>query len=105
MSTANVGRLTTSKPYPLTNGRQDHFDSLDVDARRTFANGYTLFASYTRSSTQTNAALDFGPTVSCSGRSDAGRSPGTAEPSHFMGWLPLLVPKFKKSWDFVYTMN
>ena len=95
-----------SGPYLLTNGRQDHYDSFEVDARRTFANGYTLFASYTRSSATTNAALDYGPTVSVLGPQQSGPLPWDM-PSRLIswGWLPLPVPKLKKSWDFVYTLN
>jgi hypothetical protein len=95
-----------SGPYLLTNGRQDHYDSFEVDARRTFANGYTLFASYTRSSATTNAALDYVPTVSVLGPQQSGPLPWDT-PNRLIswGWLPLLVPKLKKSWDFVYTLN
>jgi hypothetical protein len=100
------GPEALSGPYLLTNGRRDHYDSFEVDARRTFANGYTLFASYTRSSAQTNAALDYRPTVSVLGPQKSGPLPWDT-PNRLVswGWLPLLVPKFKKSWDFVYTMN
>jgi hypothetical protein len=95
-----------SGPYRLTNGRQDHYDSFEVDVRRTFANGYTLFASYTRSSATTNAALDYGPTVSVLGPQQSGPLPWDT-PNRLIswGWLPLFVPKLKKSWDFVYTLN
>jgi hypothetical protein len=95
-----------SGPYLLTNGRRDHYDSFEVDARRTFANGYTLFASYTRSSATTNAALDYGPTVSVLGPQQSGPLPWDT-PNRLIswGWLPLLLPKLKKSWDFVYTVN
>ena len=95
-----------SGPYLLTNGRRDHYDSFEVDARRTFANGYTLFASYTRSSATTNAALDYVPAVSVLGPQQSGPLPWDT-PNRLIswGWLPLLLPKLKKSWDFVYTMN
>ncbi len=95
-----------SGPYLLTNGRRDHYYSLEVDARRTFANGYTLFASYTRSSATTNAALNYVPTVSVLGPQQNGPLPWDT-PNRLIswGWLPLLLPKVKKSWDFVYTVN
>jgi hypothetical protein len=95
-----------SGPYLLTNSRRDHYDSFEVDARRTFANGYTLFASYTRSSATTNAALDYRPTVSVLGPQQSGPLPWDT-PNRLIswGWLPLLLPKLKKSWDFVYTIN
>jgi hypothetical protein len=100
------GPAALSGPYLLTNIRRDHYDSFEVDARRTFANGYTLFASYTRSSATTNAALDYVPAVSVLGPQQSGPLPWDT-PNRLIswGWLPLLLPKLKKSWDFVYTMN
>jgi hypothetical protein len=95
-----------SGPYLLTNGRRDHYDAFEIDARRTFANGYTLFASYRRSSATTNAALDYVPTVSVLGPQQGAPLPWDT-PNHLIswGWLPFLVPMFKKNWDFVYTMD
>lgn len=92
--------------YQLTNNRQDHYDSFEVEARRTFANGYTLFASYTRSSATTNAALDYNPTVSLLGPQQSGPLPWNT-PNRLIswGWLPVPIPWLKKSWDFVYTVN
>jgi len=93
-----------SGPYLLTHGREDHYDSFAVEARRTFAKGYTLFASYTRSSARTNAALDYVPTVSVLGAQQSARLPwDTSNRLISWGWVPFLVPKFK-NWDFVYTM-
>src|SRR6202020_729681 len=45
--------------YLLTNTRQDHYTSEEIEARRTFAHGYRLFAAYTHSAARTNAALDY----------------------------------------------
>ena len=95
-----------SGAYLLTNQRSDHYDSVEFDARHTFANGYTLFAAYTRSSAHTNAALDYVPTVSLLGPQQSGPLAWDA-PNQLIswGWLPFLLPKFKKSWDFVYTLQ
>lgn len=92
--------------YLLTNQRSDHYDSVEFDARHTFADGYTLFAAYTRSSAHTNAALDYVPTVSLLGPQQSGPLAWDA-PNQLIswGWLPLLLPRFKKSWDFVYTLQ
>ena len=92
--------------YVLTNARQDHYDSVEFDARRLFANGYTLFVSYTRSSARTNAALDYLPTISQLGPQQSGPLAWDA-PNRVIsrGWLPLPLPKFKKNWDFVYTLD
>jgi hypothetical protein len=92
--------------YLLTNERRDHYDSVELDARHTFASGYALFASYTHSSARTNAALDYMPAVSLLGPQQSG--PLTWDtPNRLIswGWLPLLLPKFKKSWDFVYSLD
>jgi hypothetical protein len=95
-----------SGTYQLTNAKQDHYISFEIEARRTFTNGYTLFASYTRSSATTNAALDYNPTVSLLGPQQSGPLPwDTPHRLISWGWLPLPLPKLKKSWDFVYTMN
>ena len=93
-----------SGTYQLTNAKQDHYISFEIEARRTFANGYTLFASYTRSSATTNAALDYIPTVSLLGPQQSGPLPWDT-PNRLIswGWLPLPLPKLKKNWDFVYT--
>lgn len=93
--------------YVLTNGRQDHYHAAEFDAQRTFAGGYTLFASYTRSSATTNAALDYVPTVPILGMQQGGPlSWDTPNRLISWGWLPAWVPyfpSFRKNWDFVYT--
>jgi hypothetical protein len=106
------GEQALSGDYVLTNARQDHYNSIEFDARRLFAGGYTLFASYTRSSARTNAALDFRPTPSPLGPQQSAPLPWDT-PNRLIswGWLPLRLPKsrmlpnFEKSWDFVYTLE
>jgi hypothetical protein len=100
------GAEALSGIYLLTNSRCDRYHSIEFNARRTFANGYTLFASYTRSSARTNAAVDYVPTVSLLGPQQSGPVAWDT-PNRLIswGWLPFSLPKFKKSWDFVYTMN
>jgi len=92
--------------YALTNSRQDHDNLAEIDARRTFAGGYTLFAAYTRSSAHTNAAIDYVPTLSMLGPQQSGPL-GWDSPNRVLswGWLPFLVPGFKKRWDFVYSLD
>jgi hypothetical protein len=94
--------------YLLTNGRQDHYYSAEVDARRAFAGGYTLFASYTHSSATTNSALDYVPTVPILGQQQSGPLFWDS-PDRIIswGWLPAWAPKLpsvRKNWDFVYTL-
>lgn len=94
--------------YLLTNGRQDHYYSFEVDARRTFAGRYTLFGAYTRSSATTNAALDYVPTIPILGVQQSGPlSWDTPNRVVSWGWLPAWAPKLPsvhKNWDFVYTL-
>jgi hypothetical protein len=92
--------------YQLTNAREDHYNSFEIEGRRTFANGYTLFASYTRSSARTNAAVDYIPTLSLLGPQQSAPLPWDT-PNRLIswGWLPLPLPKLKKSWDIVYTIQ
>ena len=92
--------------YVLTNARQDHYYSMEFDARRSFANGYALFASYARSSARTNAALDYIPTISLLGPQQSGPLAwDTPNRVISWGWLPLWLSKLKKNWDFVYTLD
>ncbi len=100
------GSSSLSGTYLLTNARQDHYVSEEFDLSRTFANGYKLFAAYTHSSARTNAALDYVPTVSVLGPQQSAPLPWDV-PDRVIswGWLPLLLPKLKKSWDFVYTLD
>ena len=104
--TNQQGSGALSGTYLLTNARQDHYISEEFDVSRTFANGYRLFAAYTHSSARTNAALDYVPTVSLLGPQQSGPLAWDV-PNRVIswGWLPLLLPQLKKSWDFVYTLD
>lgn len=93
--------------FALTNSRQDRYRSFEVNARRTFAGGYTLFGSYMRSSATTDAALDYNPLVTILGVQQGGPLHWDA-PNRIVswGWLPAWLPKlpaFKKNWDLVYS--
>ena len=92
--------------YLLTNARQDRYNSVEFNARRLFANGYALFASYTRSSARTNAALDYLPTISPLGPQQSGPLAWDA-PNRVIstGWLPVPLHLLKKSWDVVYALD
>ena len=100
------GSGALSGTYLLTNGRNDHYHSIEVSARHTFAREYTLFASYTHSSATTKAALDYIPTVSILGPQQSGPLPWDV-PNRLIswGWLPFPLPKLKKSWDLVYALD
>lgn len=93
-------------PYGLTSSRQDHDDLFEVDARRSFERGYTLFGAYTHSRAHTNAAIDYSPAISDFGVQQSGPLPWDV-PNRVLswGWLPFDIPWFRKSWDFVYTAD
>jgi len=90
--------------YLLTNQRQDCYRSFEIDARRLFAGGYSLFASYTRSMARTNAALDYVPTISMLGPQQSGPL-AWETPNRVIswGWLPVPLAMLRQRWDFVYT--
>ncbi|MFZ0691709.1 MAG: hypothetical protein WBX06_20195 [Acidobacteriaceae bacterium] len=107
------GSGALSGNYTLTNDRQDHYYSAEIDARRSFSGNYALFASYTRSSATTNAALDYVPTWSILGPQQKGPLFWDV-PNRVIswGWLPVWLPavapwsaSVRKNWDFVYTLN
>ena len=102
-----AGPAALSGDYLLTNRRADHYNSIEIDARRLFANGYTLFGAYTHSDAHTSAALNYMPTPLPVGPQQSGPLPWDV-PNRVLswGWLPFdvpYVPWFKKHWDFVYT--
>jgi hypothetical protein len=100
------GPAALAGDYVLSNARQNHYYSAEFDARRSFANGYALFASYARSSAHTNAALDYLPTISLLGPQQSGPLAwDTPNRAISWGWLPVLLPKLNKNWDFVYTLD
>jgi hypothetical protein len=101
-----AGPSALSGTYLLINSRQDHYTSEEIEVRRNFRRGYTVFAAYTHSSARTNAALDYVPTISLLGPQQSGPLPWDV-PNRVIswGWLPLLLPKLKDSWDFVYTLD
>ena len=98
-----------SGTWLLTSHRQDHYDSAQITARRSFGSWYTLFAAYTHSSARTNAALDYVPTIPILGP----QQPGPLffdTPNRILswGWLPAwapFLPTVHKNWDFVYTFT
>jgi hypothetical protein len=101
---ANPTGLTGA--YSLTNSRSDRDNVTEIEARRTFAHGYTLFGAYTHSAAHTNAAIDYGPAISWLGpQQSAPLAWDTPNRVLSWGWVPFLVPGFKKHWDFVYTYD
>jgi hypothetical protein len=83
--------------FQLQNTRHERYDALDFTVRRTFAGQFEWFAGYTRSSTRSNAAVDY----SLENPIFAVQSPGpfswdTPNRFHTWGWAPLpkrILPK------------
>jgi hypothetical protein len=92
--------------FVLTNSREDHDDVTEIEGRRTFPGGSTIFAAYTHSTAHTNAAIDYVPTVSMLGPQQSGPL-GWNTPNRILswGWMPFFLPWFKKNWDLVYTVD
>ena len=100
------GAAALAGDYLLTNGREDRYSSEEFDARRLFANGYTLYVSYTHSSARTNAPLDYLPTPSPLGAQQSGPMPwDTPNRTISWGWLPIPIAMLKKQWDLVYLLD
>src|SRR5205823_8507487 len=86
--------------YQLLNRRRERYDATDFSLRRTFAGQFEWFAGYTRSSSRSNAALEY----SIESPLFAPQMPGpfpwdTPNRFHMWGWAPLpkrlLPPKFQ----------
>lgn len=92
--------------FVLTNGRVDHDRLEEIEARHTFRGNYALFGAYTHATAHTNAAIDYIPTTSWLGPQQPGPLAWDT-PNRVLswGWLPFLMPYFKKNWDFVYTVD
>ena len=83
----------------LANTRNDRYDALTLTARRAFKADYSLFASYTRSSARTSAALDF--TLDTPIFSPQQGGPLDWDAPHRLiswGWAPLI-----KKFDLAYS--
>jgi hypothetical protein len=92
--------------FLLTNQRSDRYSAIEVEARRQFAGGHALFASYTHSSAHTYAAIDYVPALSLLGPQQSGPLAwDTPNRAISWGWLPVPVPILDNRWDFVYTVE
>jgi hypothetical protein len=95
-----------SGDFVMSNARSDNDNLVEVEARRSFAGGHTLFAAYTHSTAHTTAAIDYMPALSELGAQQSGPLPWDT-PNRILswGWTPFAVPWFRKNWDFVYTLD
>lgn len=76
--------------YLLGNTRRERYDAGDISLRHTFAGKYEWFAGYTRSSTRSNAAVDYNLENPIFGPQGPGPVPWDAPNRfHTWGWAPL----------------
>jgi hypothetical protein len=79
-----------SGQFELANARQDHYDALEVTARRTFKGNNVVFASYTRSAARSTAVLSFSLDSPLFSPQAGGPLPwDTPNRVNSWGWLPL----------------
>jgi Carboxypeptidase regulatory-like domain len=76
--------------YQLMNARRDRYDALEFSLHRTFAGKYEWFGGYTRSSSRSNAAVDFSLENPIFGPQLPGAFAwDTPSRFHTWGWAPL----------------
>jgi hypothetical protein len=87
--------------FVLRQNRRDRYDSFEITARKSVKAGYSLFASYVRSSARSNAVLDFTLNNLIIAQ-QAGGPLGWDAPNRLLswGWLPLI-----KGFDFAYSID
>lgn len=87
--------------FQLQNGREDHFTSFQISARRVFEKGHTIMASYIRSKTRSTQVLDFNIDNPIFSTQMSGPYPWDT-PNRFLSWgfLPLM-----KGFDFGYSIE
>ncbi|MEO8596275.1 MAG: carboxypeptidase regulatory-like domain-containing protein [Candidatus Solibacter sp.] len=88
--------------FVLRSSRRDRYDALDFSLRRTFAAKFEWFLGYTRSSTRTNAVVDY----SLENPVFAPQMPGpfawdTPNRVHMWGWVPVSARILPERWQFV----
>lgn len=86
--------------FQLINARRERYDAVDLSLRHTFAGKFEWFAGYTRSSSRSNAAVDYSLENPIFGPQGRGPSPwDTPNRFHMWGWAPLpnrVLPSFAR---------
>jgi Carboxypeptidase regulatory-like domain len=92
--------------FILQNTRDDRYDAFTLSLRRSFAKGYAIFGSYTRSRTRSNQVLDFSVDNPVLSPQAPGPFPWDA-PNRFLSWG--YVPFFTLPWihhlELAYSME
>ncbi len=97
----NLGTDPFSGAFALRNVRQDHYDALEVSARRMFKGQHVVFASYTRSAARSTAVLNFNIDNPLFSQQAGGPLPwDTPNRVVTWGWLPLL-----RKFDLAYAAD
>jgi hypothetical protein len=99
---ANQNLPYLSGNYLLTNQRTADYHAVTLTLRHNFSHDYTLFAAYTHSLANTNAAIEYSPTLGDLGPQQPGAEPWNV-PNRVLSWGWLPTPF--KQWDFVYTLD
>ena len=86
----SVGDFSTGTQFVLSNTRRDRYDAADFTLKRTFAGRYEWFLGYTRSSSRTNADVEYSLVNPIFGPQLPGPFPWDAPNRiHMWGWAPL----------------
>ncbi len=97
---------TSGGNFVLQNTRDDRYDALQLNLRRSFSKSYIIMGSYTRSRSRSNQVLDFNVDNPILSPQKGGPYPWDA-PNRFLSWG--LLPFFKlpviKSLDIAYSME
>jgi len=95
----DVPPILANGNFILQNTRQDHYDSFQVNLRRSFSKGHLVMASYTHSKSNSNQVLDFNVDNPIFSAQLPGPYPWDT-PNRFLSWglLPLL-----KGFDLGYS--
>jgi hypothetical protein len=76
--------------FQLGNSRRERYDAIEISLRHTFAGKFEWFAGYTRSSSRSNAAVEYSLENPIFGPQGPGPTPwDTPNRFHMWGWAPL----------------
>jgi hypothetical protein len=90
----------------LQDTRQDHYDAVQINLRRSFGKHYVVMGSYTRSRTTSNQVLDFNVDNPILSPQESGPYPWDA-PNRFLSWgfLPFFKLPIIHALDLAYSME
>jgi hypothetical protein len=92
--------------FVLENTREDRYHSFQINLRRVFRHRYSVFGSYTRSSSRSNQVLDFNVDNPILSPQAAGPYPWDA-PNRFLSWglVPFLKLPIIHEFDIAYSLE